>query len=112
MCLIGLPTSFQYCLASFHGGLDGLATAGGEEDPVEVAGRAAGEPLGQLDRPRVGVGPQREERELARLRGGRLGQFLAAVTDLDDEQPGEAVEVAPALVVPDVGALAAVMTGT
>ena len=55
----------------------------------------------------MGVGPEREERQLAGLLGGGLGQLLAAVAHLDDEQPGQAVEVLLAAVVPDVGALAA-----
>jgi hypothetical protein len=101
-----LADELPVLLGQLPGGFDGLATAGGEEDPVEVAGRVARQPVGQLDRPRVGVGPQWEEGQLAGLRGGRLGQFLAAVADLDDEQPSQAVEVAAAGVVPDVGALA------
>src|SRR6185436_5192227 len=35
----------------------------------------------------------------------RLGQLLAAVPDLDDEEPGQGIEVLAAPVVPDVGAL-------
>ena len=105
LCFIGLPVSLKNCLATFHARLDGLAAAGGEEDPVEVAGREVGEPLGQLDRLRVRVGPQREERELLGLLGGSLGQLGAAVPGLHDEQPGQPVEVALALVVPDVGTL-------
>ena len=84
-----------------------LAAAGGEEDAVQVAGRACGEPLGELDRARVRVRPEREERELLGLLRGCLSQLLAAVPDLDDEQPGEAVDVLVAAVVPDLVAVAA-----
>ena len=87
--------------------LDRLAAAGREEDAVEVAGGQVGQPLGQLDRLGVRVGPQREERQLAGLLGRCLGQLGPAVADLDDEQPGQPVEVALALVVEDVGTVAA-----
>ncbi len=39
--------------------------------------------------------------------GGGVGELGAPVAELAHEEPGEAVEVALALVVPDVGALAA-----
>ena len=87
--------------------LHGLAAAGGEEDPVQVAGSGRGQPLGQLDRRRVGVGPQREEGQLLGLARGGLGQHAAPVPGLDDEQPGQPVEVAPAAVVVDPRTLAA-----
>ena len=76
LCLAGLAGQLKYCLASFHADLDGLAAAGREEDAVEVAGRVAGEPFGELDRRRVRVGPEREERERLGLLGGRLGELL------------------------------------
>ena len=60
-----LAGQLEVLLGQLPGGLDGLAAAGGEEDAVEVAGRVAREPLGELDRPGVRVGPQREEGELA-----------------------------------------------
>ena len=89
-----LAGELEVLLGQLPRGLDGLAAAGGEEHPVEVTGREVGEPLGELDRLRVGVGPQREERQLAGLLGGRLGELLAAVPDLYDEQAGEPVEIA------------------
>ena len=82
--------------------LDGLGTAGGEEDPVEVAGGEHGQPLGELDRPRVGVGPQREVGELGGLPGARLGHLGPAVPDLADEQARQPVQVALAPGVVDV----------
>ena len=106
LCFIGLPTSFQYCLASFQAVSTASPPPVVKKTRLRSPGAYCGEPLGQLDRARVGVGPQREERQLAGLLGRRLGELGAAVADLDDEQPGEPVEVAPALVVPDVGALA------
>jgi len=87
--------------------LDGLAATAGEEHPVEVAGRVVGDPLGQLNRIGVRVGPQREVRQLAGLLGGGLGELLAPVPELADEQAAEGVEVALALGVVHVGAFAA-----
>src|SRR3954464_11272933 len=116
LCFSGLPVSLKYCLATFQALSTGApppgvtaapAAAGGEEDPVQVAGSQVREPLGQLDRLGVRIGPQREEREVLGLLGGRLGELLTAVAGLHDEQAGEAVEVPLALVVVDVGAFAA-----
>ncbi|GAA3081268.1 hypothetical protein GCM10020254_27060 [Streptomyces goshikiensis] len=69
-------------------------------------GGVVGEALGEFDGLGVRVRPDGEEGEFLRLLVGDLGQFLAAVTGVDHEQSGETVEVALALVVPDVGALA------
>ena len=65
------------------------------------------EPLRQLDGCRVRVRPQREERELRHLLGSGVGELLTSMTHLDGEQARETVEVAVALVVVDVGAVAA-----
>jgi hypothetical protein len=54
----------------------------------------------------VGVRPEREEGQLLGLLGGRLRELGAAVAHLDDEQPGETVEIPLAMDVVDVGALA------
>jgi hypothetical protein len=97
----------EVLLGQLPGALDGLAATGGEEDAVEIARRVSGDPVGQFDGRRGGVGPQREERQCLGLLGCRLGKFLAAVAGLDDEQSGQAVEVALALVVEDVDAFAA-----
>mgnify|MGYP003289608324 CR=1 FL=1 len=70
-----------------------------------AAGGVGGDALGELDSRRVGVGPQRHERELAGLLRGGLGQLLATVTDLDHEEAGEPVEVALAGGVEEVCAL-------
>ncbi len=67
--------------------LDRLAAAGGEEDAVEVAWRVVREALGQRSRLRMGVGPQREERELAGLLARSLRELDPAVADLDHEKP-------------------------
>ena len=88
--------------------LDGVAARRGEEHPVEIAGRACREPFGEHDRRLVGERPDREVGEAARLLGGRLGELLAAVPDLHGEQAGQSVEVAAAVLVVDVAALAAV----
>ena len=73
-------------------------------DPALAAGLSTSG--GELHRLRVGVGPEREERELLGLLRRRLGQLRAPVPRLHDEQPREPVEVAPARGVPDVRALA------
>ena len=107
LCFMGLPVILKYFLASFQ------AVSTASPPPVvkntrfRSPGRVAGDPLGELDRGRVGVGPQRHERELAGLLRGGLGELGAAVPELAHEQPGQAVEVALALRVVDVGALAA-----
>ena len=102
-----LAGQLEVLLRQLPRALDRLAAAGGEEDPVEVAGREVREALGEVDRRRVRVRPEREEGEVAGLLRRRLGQLVPPVAGLDDEQPGEPVEVAPAAVVPDVGPLAA-----
>ena len=84
-----------------------LGSSGGEEDPVAVAGGQLGQPVGQLHGHRVGVAPDREVGEGAGLAGGGLGQLGAAVADLAGEQPGQAVEVALAVLVVDPDALTA-----
>ena len=61
----------------------------------------------QLDRARVRVAPVRVEAELLRLRRRRLAELGAAVADVDAVQRREAVEVALAVLVVDVAALAA-----
>ena len=88
-------------------GLDRLRAAVGEEDAVEVARGELGDPLGELDRARMRVAPVRVEVELADLGGGRLAVVGAAVAGVAAEERAEAVEVAVAVVVVDVGALAA-----
>ncbi len=87
--------------------LDRLRAARGEEDAVEVGGRQRGDPRRQLDRPRMGVAPQRVEVELLDLARRRLAELGAAVAGVDAEEAGEAVEVALAVLVVDVAALAA-----
>ena len=89
------------------GGLDGLRAAGGEEDAVEVAGREAGDALGQLDGGRVGVAPVGVEGELLGLARARLADLRAAVAGVDAEERREAVQVALVVLVVDVRALAA-----
>ena len=87
--------------------LDRLRAAGREEDPVEVARGQRGDPLGELDRPRVRVAPDDVEVELLDLACRRLAELGAAVAGVDAEEGGEAVEIALAVLVVDVGALAA-----
>ena len=107
LVLHGLAGQLEVVLRELPGRLHGLAAAAGEEHPVEVAGGVVRDPLGELDGVGVGVGPEREEGQLAGLPGGGLGQLRAAVPELAGEQPGQCVEVAAALGVVHVGALTA-----
>ena len=88
-------------------GLDRLAAAAGEEHAVQVTGREIGDARGQLDGGRVRVGPVGEELQVLGLVGARLGDVGPAVADVHAEESGQAVEVAVALLVPDVAALPA-----
>ena len=65
------------------------------------------EALSELDRTRVGVGPDGEESQLLGLLGSGSRQLLAAMACLHNEEAREAVEVATPLVVPHVGAFSA-----
>ena len=108
LVLVGLPVALEVRRGPAS---RPLSTA--SEPPVvkktrlRSPGVRRGQPLGQLDRLRVGVRPEREVGQLAGLLGGRLGQLGAAVAGVHHEQPGEPVQVAPAVLVPDVRALAA-----
>ena len=86
--------------------LDRLRAAGGEEHAVEVSRRELGDPRGQLDRARVGVAPVGVEAELLRLRAAAAPELRAAVADVHAVQRRQAVEVALAVLVVDVAALA------
>ena len=103
----GVAGELVVLAAELERGVDRLRAARGEEDAVEVARRQVGDARGELDRLRVRVGPVREEAELLRLVGARLGDVGAAVADVHAEQRGEPVEVALAVLVVDVAPLAA-----
>jgi hypothetical protein len=87
--------------------LDRLRAAVGEEDPVEPRRGERGEARGEFDRPRVGVAPERVEVELLDLARRRFAELAAAMADVDAEERREPVEVAVAVLVEDVTALAA-----
>ena len=104
----GSPLGQVVLADDLPGGLDRLRAAVGEEDAVEVAGRALGDRLREVDRRRVRgrpVGVERERGQLLRRRGRHL--LAERVADLGAEQRREPVEVALAVGVEDVGALAA-----
>jgi hypothetical protein len=107
--LLWLADEFEVLLRGLPRRLHRLAATGGEEDPVQVAGGEGGDPLDELGLHRGGVAPHRKVRQLGGLLGGDLGHLAAAVSDLDDEQAGQAgqaVEDFPAAVVPNVGTFA------
>ena len=87
--------------------LDRLRAAVGEEDPVEITRRQRGDPLGELDRPRVPVAPDGHEVELADLRRHRVADLGPAVPGVDAEERREPVEIALAVLVVDVRTVAA-----
>ena len=88
--------------------LDRLGAARDEEDAVEVAGRERRDLRRELDRARVRVRPVRVEGQLPHLLKGRLTDLLAvAVAEVDGEQSRQRVEVALAVDVLEVAAVAA-----
>ncbi len=107
LVLGGFAGQLEVLLGQLPGGLDRLAATAGEEDPVQVARRVRRDPLGQLDRLRMRVRPEREERQLGGLLGRGLGELGAPVAELADEQAGQRVEVPLAAGVVDVRAVAA-----
>ena len=90
------------------GGLDGLGAAGAEEHAVQVAGRERRDLGRQLDRARVRVRPVRVEGQLAHLLVRGLADLVAErVADVDREEARQRVDVAPAVRVLEVAAVAA-----
>src|SRR6185503_9193379 len=88
--------------------LDRLRAAGDEERAIQVAGGERRDLGRELDRARLGVCPVRVERQLAHLLERRLPDLLAeAVADVHREETGERVEVALAVGVLEVAAVAA-----
>jgi hypothetical protein len=95
------------CADQLPRGLDRLGAARREEDAVEVARRELRDACGELDGRRMGVGPVREELEVTRLVGARLGHLMPPMPDVDAEKRRKAVEVLVAVLVPDVAAIPA-----
>jgi hypothetical protein len=106
LVLPGFAGQLVELLGQFPRALHRFAAAGGEEHPVQIAGGVVRQPVGQFDCGWGGVGPQREEVQCLGLLGGGLGELLSAVADLNHEQSGQAVEIALAMAVVDVAALA------
>ena len=95
------------------GALDGLAAAGGEEDPGEVERRGLlGEPGRQVGRGGVGDDPGRRVDELGHLgRAGRADLGAVGVPEVGAVEPGEPVDDAAPVVVDHVAAVAADVDG-
>ena len=88
--------------------LDRLRAAVDEEDAVQVAGRKRSELARQLDRARMGVRPVGVEGQLPHLRERRLSDFFTeAVADVDREEARERIEIALAVRVGQIAAVAA-----
>jgi len=96
----GWPIVLKYCLASFQA--DSTASEPLVVKKARFSRRQGRQPFGQLDRPRVRVGPEREVGEFGGLARAGLGHLLAPVPDLAHEQPGQAIQVALAAVVVDI----------
>ena len=105
--LLGVAAQLVVRPRQLPGGLHGLGAARGEEHAVQVPRGERGDPVGQLDRARMGIAPVREEAELLGLRGGGLAELRAAVARVHAEQRRQPVEVALAVLVEDVATLAA-----
>ena len=86
--------------------LVGLRPGVDEEHDLEIAGSQPGDQGGGLGRRRVGGRPVRRIGELLNLPCRRLGDVGAAMPDVDAEEAGQTVEVAVAMVVPEVAAFA------
>ena len=105
---LGLVDEAPVAAHELDDGLDRLAAAAREEDGCVVHRRDRRDPVGEIGRGaardvavvRVGV-------QLPHLRGGRIGDLGAAVADVRVPEAAGRVDVAVALVVPEVAALAA-----
>ena len=104
--LRGLAGHLEILFGEFPRRFDGLTSSGGKEDTVEVSGRVMGKTFGESDRAGVGVGPNREEGEFFGLLRGRGSQFGSSVTQLNDEQASQTVEIPASVIVPDVRSFA------
>jgi hypothetical protein len=91
--------------------LDRLAAAGGEEHTIEVARGQLGQSGRQLDRHRMGVGPQGEVGQRLGLLGHGVGDRTPSMTGVHGVQPGQAVEVPLAVGIPDITALTSIDDG-
>ena len=94
-----LPTHRVPLTGQLQRGLDGFAATRGEKDAVEIARGELRQFLRQVDRCRVGVGPQREVSQFTHLGGGDFRDVRAAVTQVT-------VDVLLAIGIPHVGLLA------
>ena len=108
-CRAARPSrAWKNCRASFHAASTASEPPEHEEDAVEVAGRERRDLGGELDRARVRVRPVRVEGQLLHLLVRGLPDLVPeAVAEVDGEEPRERVEVAVALVVLEVAAVAA-----
>ncbi len=90
------------------GGLVGVAAAGGEEDPVEVAGSEFGQLRRESDRAGVGDEPVRHEHERRELLlCGRTDLRAVVVSEVRAEQAGQSVDEPAAVRVEEVTTLSA-----
>ena len=90
------------------GRLDRLGAARGQEQAGETGGRESEDAIGQRERGGVRRSPVRVEAEALELRGGGGADARTVrVADLRREEPRDAVEQAPAVLVDHVRAVAA-----
>ena len=102
-----LPDRLEVLLRELPRGLHRFAAAGREEDAIQVARGQLGQLRRQLDGTGMGVGPEREVVQLGHLLVGSVRELLATVPHVAEEEARQTVEVAPAVRIEDVAALAA-----
>src|SRR3954451_23018100 len=109
LCFKGLPTSFQYCLASFQA----VSTASPPPVVKKTRLRSPGAPAARRSASSIARGWAYDQSgkkassraRAAGFRGGALCELRPPVADLDGEQPGQPVEVPLALIVVNVRTL-------
>src|SRR5262252_3261814 len=93
-------------LGDLQGAFNRLGTSRAKEEAVEVPRRQPSQHVGELDRGEVRVGRRRGVGELGRLLRHGLRDLAASVADIDEIQPGEAIEIGFAARVPEGRAFA------
>ena len=89
----GKPAERLRLFRDLEGGLDRFRSTGAKKDATEVAGRDSGECFRELDCRDRRVVRAGGIRDLAGLRGHGLADLATSMSDIDDHQTGEAVQV-------------------
>ena len=105
--LHGFADQLEVLLDCLPRTFDRFTATASEEHAIEVSGGKLDQALSEFHCTRVGVGPDGEVGEFLHLLGGSVCEFFAAVTKLDSEQGGDAIEIALAAIIEEVLALTA-----